>query len=84
MFCFFVVRFKIGVIFCFLWLEVVCSDKMWYECLNLNELIRLKLVRENILCVCSFCWESLNLIVFFRVRVSLSVLCLSVVKRKLN
>ncbi|RMX43103.1 hypothetical protein pdam_00006836 [Pocillopora damicornis] len=39
--------FKTGVTLRFPRLEAVRSDKMWYECLNLNELTRLKSVAEG-------------------------------------
>lgn len=37
-------RFKTGVTLRFPRLEAVRNDKMWYECLDLNELARLKSV----------------------------------------
>lgn len=40
-------KFKTGVTLRFPRLEAVRSDKMWYECLNLNELTRLKSVAEG-------------------------------------
>ena len=41
----FVCRFKTGITLRFPRLEAVRNDKMWYECLDLNELARLKSVR---------------------------------------
>ena len=43
----FLCRFKTGVTLRFPRLEAVRNDKMWYECLDLNELARLKSVRTD-------------------------------------
>ena len=42
-------RFKTGITLRFPRLEAVRNDKMWYECLDLKELTRLKSVRQKLL-----------------------------------